>query len=118
MNPAIVLPRLLDALAVLSPSTHREVVAPDGPYASIPTQVLSDGADPWWATATADQILQLIMGALNAAAPAGFCCFYSDGDRFELVRYEEPTPHREPLPKAPSTRRSSAVRCRVLAPEP
>lgn len=118
MNPAIVLPRLLDALAVLSPSAHRDLVAPGGAYASIPTEMLCDAASPWWTTATGLEIVDLIVGALNAAAPAGFCCVYSEGDRFELVRQADPSPRREPGRTQPFTHRFSTVRCRVLSPRP
>jgi hypothetical protein len=118
MNPAIVLPRLLDALAVLSPSAHRELVAPGGAFASIPAEMLCDAANPWWTTATALAVVDRILGALNAAAPAGFCCVYSEGDRFELVRIEDPTARHAPAPTPSFTRRSSAIRCRVLTPEP
>jgi hypothetical protein len=118
MNPAIVLPRLLDALAVLNPRAHRALVAPDGAYASIPAEVLHDASNPWWDTVMANRVLQSMLGALNAAAPVGFCCVYSDGDRFELARYDEPRRQREPAQPPACTRRSSRVRCRVVAPEP
>jgi hypothetical protein len=118
MNPAIVLPRLLDALAVLNPRAYRALVAPDGVFVSIPPEILHDPSNPWWDTATASRILQIMVGALNAAAPAGFCCVYSDGDRFELARYDEPRRPREPAQPPVDTRPSSRVRCRVAAPEP
>ena len=117
MNPAIVLPRLLDALAALNPHAYRELVAPGGPYASIPTGMLADAMNPWWETTGAQGIVQLLVEALNASAPAGFCCVYSDGDRLELARHEPAKPPREPARPAPA-RRVSTIRRRTLAPEP
>lgn len=116
MNPAIVLGRLLDALSVMNPGAHRALLAPGGAFASIPPEMLGDGSNPWWETAEATDVMDVIVAALNASAPVGFCCVYSDGDRLELARYDEPRRAREPSPPPASTRRST-VRTRVLAPE-
>lgn len=117
MNPAIVLPRLLDALAALNPHAYRELIAPGGPYASIPSGMLVDAMNPWWETSAGHEIVQILVGALNASAPAGFCCVYSDGDRFELARHEPAKPPGEPARPSPP-RRVSTVRRRTLAPDP
>lgn len=118
MNPAIVLPRLLEALAGLNPRAHRDMVAPDGPYASIPAEMLRDASNPWWETARATGLVQRMVSALNAAAPAGFCCVYSEGDRLELARHDAPLSGRDAAPTPPPGRRFSTVRCRVLMPTP
>jgi hypothetical protein len=116
MNPAVVLGRLLDALAVLDPGAHRALVEPGGAYASIPPEMLRDALNPWWETPAAADIMDVIVAALNASAPVGFCCVYSEGDRVELARYDDPRRAREPAQPPASTRRST-VRTRVLTPE-
>jgi hypothetical protein len=117
MNPAIVLGRLLEALSVLDPCAHRALVAPGGAYACIPPAMLCDALNPWWESDEATRSMDLIVAALNASAPVGFCCVFSEGDRLELARYDEPRRARELAPPPASTRRST-VGSRVLTPEP
>lgn len=114
MNPTIVLARLLDALAVLDPRAHREHTAPGAAYSSIPADILRDPVNPWWETDAGDRVIQGIISAINAAAPKGFCCVFSEGDRLELF-YCGPTPgsRRDAAPPPSVRRRFSAIRARV-----
>jgi hypothetical protein len=86
MEPAIVLERLLVALAVLDLSAYRRLLAPDGPFASAPPAALRDGASSWWGSDEASVFLQTVIGAINDAAPAGYACSFAEHDRIELAR--------------------------------
>ena len=115
MNPSIVLARMLDALCALDARLHRELTAPGADYAAVPSEVLRDGSNPWWETPAADRLIQGLLNAINAAAPKGFCCVYSEGDRLELF-YCGPSPgRREGAPPPSVRRRFSAIRARVRA---
>jgi len=117
MNPTVVLARLLDALVVLSPEAHRLLTAPGAAYSAIPPEVMRDSANAWWETDAANWVIQGLVSAINAAAPKGFCCVYSEGDRLELF-YCGPSPgsRREAAPPPSVRRRYSAIRARVRAP--
>jgi hypothetical protein len=118
MNPTVVLARMLDALSVLDPRVHRELTAPGADYAAVPADSLRDGSSGWWESEAADRLIQGLLNAINAAAPKGFCCVYSEGDRLELF-YCGPSPgRREGAPPPSVRRRFSAIRPRVRATEP
>lgn len=114
-DPTVVLTRLLDALAILDPEVHRVMTGPEGECAAIPPEALRDESSAWWDTEKADVLLQRLLGALNAAAPEGFACLYSAGDRFELARIAEDYATEES--RSEPTPRVSALRMRVRSPK-
>jgi hypothetical protein len=97
MQPAIVLERLLIALSVLGPSAHRRLLAPDGLLASVPASALRDESSSWWDTHDAGLLLQSVIGAINAAAPAGYACCWAELDRIELARIDAQETDRHPF---------------------
>jgi hypothetical protein len=120
LDPAVVLTRLLDALALLDPRSHEVITASDGQYACIPGAALRDELSAWWNTDAAQSLLERIIAAINAAAPEGYVCSYRAGDCLVLA----PIDAEPPEPGAPTVIPASGglapnvsvVRARVRAP--
>lgn len=110
-KPTVVLTRLLDALAILDPEVHRGMEGPEGVCAAIPPDALGDELNAWWSSEEANAVLQRVFGAINDAAPDGFACMYSVGDRLELARIDAARNAEEPSAQPSSC--VSAVRWRV-----
>jgi len=66
-DPSIVLPRLLDALKVVSPECHANI-----PVHSIPRDALADETHAWWCSPAADAVILSIVLGLQRHAPEGF----------------------------------------------
>jgi hypothetical protein len=114
-SPTMVLDRLLDALRILAPDTHRVITEPGGEYASVPPEALRDGLNPWWGTEDADSLLKLLFASINAAAPEGFACMLAEGDRIAIERIEPESTAEEDRSRPPP--QFSAVRARVRPPQ-
>lgn len=114
-SPAVVLGRLLDALAILDPETHGVITEPGGEYACVPVEALHDEANAWWGTEAADGLLKLLFASVNAAAPEGFACLCADGDRIDLARIDPECSPEESRSHPPA--QISALRARVRPPQ-
>jgi hypothetical protein len=85
MNPAV-FARLLDTLAILAPAMHEKFTAPGGAYVSIPWYALAHELSPWWDSEEAAGVIKEVIGAVNDAAPNGFACQLTKGERWVLTR--------------------------------
>jgi hypothetical protein len=89
MDPAVVLERLLDALALLDSAAHSRFMEPGGRYSAIPLPALDDEQDSWWESDSSIGFIETVIGVINVAtAPHGLACSFADADRFELVCVE------------------------------
>jgi hypothetical protein len=93
MNPAVVFARLLDTLAILAPAMHGELTAPGGAYVSIPRYALAHELSPWWDSEEAAGVIKEVIGAINDAAPNGFACQLTKGERWVLTRIDDSSEH-------------------------
>jgi hypothetical protein len=99
MDPRHVLPRLLAALATLSPPAHQQLTMSGAGLSAIPQYALDDAMHDWWATTECDAAFSSIIRALNEHAPEGFVVLMEAGDRFGFFLVDPP-PAREILPAA------------------
>jgi hypothetical protein len=112
MRPAVVVKRLLTALAALDPNAHGRITGPEGEYGKLPPDAFYDESG-WWDTEQANAFVLCLIAAINAAAPKGFACSWSHDDRLELVPIDPPpTEGVRPAASGPPPH-VSALRMRV-----
>jgi hypothetical protein len=75
------LPKFLDALRVVAPEAHQQMMMPGCGFPAVPSHALEDEDDEWWDSEDCAYLLnEVLFDALNEHAPEGYYFGSHEGD--------------------------------------